>query len=136
MLFVRAVDNTPANRQALAQVFVDGGSGQTLADELEMFDNVAGFSLSGQPPAQAFGINTAAKATMRDGFINLLQQLTNARYAVIANTNMTERQLADTELFATNFPITINGQLVTWTTALNYLENEFGLLPIIPETQP
>lgn len=54
--------------------------------------------------------------------------------AVLANT--TFGQWADTELIATNFPITPNGQLVDWHKALQYLENEFGLLPIQEEAQP
>lgn len=131
--FVRAADNTPANRQALAQIFIDGGSGQTLAQELDMFDNVVALSTSGDPPAQAYGINTAVKPSMRDGFVDLLQQLTNARYAVVANTEL--QNFAYLELALTNFPVTPNGQIVSWQTALSYLESEFGLLVIQPEPE-
>ena len=127
-LFVRAVDATAANRQALAQILVDNGGMEVLQDELKMFDSVHRFSLTGEEPAQVYGLSIPAKLAMRDDFVTFLGTLTNARYAVTANTDLVNYD--ENELILTNFPITPNGQLVTWDTALNYLENEFGLIEI------
>ena len=127
-LFVRAVDATAANRQALAQILVDNGGMEVLQDELKMFDSVHRFSLTGEEPAQVYGLSLPAKLAMRDDFVTFLGTLTNARYAVTANTDLVQYQ--ENELIMTNFPITPNGQLVTWDTATSYLENEFGLVEI------
>lgn len=132
MLFVRASDVTPANKQAFADIYVNGGSGETIEDEKKMFNTMVRLSTSGEEPAQAFGVSTAAKLSMRDGFKALLDGLTNARYAIVANTDLLN--YADNELMMTNFPITPSGQIVTWNKALNYIENEFGLKVIIPES--
>ena len=70
---------------------------------------------------------------MKDEFVTFLGQLTNARYAVVANTTLV--QYEDGELIATNFDITPSGQIVTWEKSCNYLYNEFGLIQI-PEPEP
>ena len=130
-LFVRAVDVIPANRTAFANIYVNNGSGESLADERKMFDTVVRLSASGNEPAQAVGINTVAKTSMRDEFKSLLDSLTNARYAVVASVESLSYQ--ESELVMTNFDVTPNGQIVSWNKALNYIEKEFGLVEIQQE---
>lgn len=133
MLFVRAADNTPANRQAFSQIFVDGGSGESLENEEKIFDSAVRLSTTGQLPAQAFGVSTAAKGTMRTAIKALLDSLTNARYVVVANTTLP--QYADGELIDTNFDgLTPSGQIFTWQDTLDFIFAEFGVQPIVPET--
>jgi hypothetical protein len=133
-IFIRAVDVTPAAKAAFAQVYVDGDCLESYEDQLRMFDNVVRLSLSGEEPAQVYGVNTAAKTSMRDGFKALLDVLPQARYAVVANTTLPEYE--DGELVFTNFPgIVPSGQIVTWDKALQYLYNEFGLIVIVPEDE-
>lgn len=130
-LFVRAVDATLANKQAFAQIYVDGGTGETLENETKLLDVVTGFSQTGQPPAQAYGLNLTAKTGMRDAFVNFLDGLTNAGYAVVANTDLPN--FAEGELVATNFPVSPNGQIVSWEMAKQYLFDQYGLIEILPE---
>ena len=125
MLFVRAIDATLANKQAFADIFVNNGSGETIEDEKKMFDNTVRLSMNGEEPAQALGVSSAVKLSMRDGLKTLLDGLTNARYAVVANTDLPNYD--DGELMLTNFPVTPNGQIVSWQNALIYIENGFGL---------
>ena len=130
-LFIRALDATLANKRAFADIFINGGSGETLADEIKMFDHVIRLSTSGVAPAQAFGVSTVAQLSMKDELKTLLDGLTDARYVISANTTL--QNYADNELIATNFPVTPNGQIVTLQKALTYIENEFGLKVIEPE---
>ena len=130
-LFVRAADVTAANKSAFANTYVNNGSGEMLEDERKMFDSVVRLSASGNEPAQAVGINTVAKTSMRDGFKTLLDSLTNARYAVVASVELPNYQ--ESELVMTNFPVTPNGQIVSWDKALEYIESEFGLVVIRQE---
>ena len=127
-LFVRAVDATSANRQAIAEIYTNNGSGETVEDELKMFLSVVRLSTNGNEPAQAFGINTVAKTAMRDDFKTLLDSLTNARYAVIASVELPGYQ--ESELVMTNFDVVPGGQIVSWDAALGYIKNEFGLVVI------
>ena len=129
-LFVRAVDATPENKAALANIYVNNDSGQTFDDEMRMFLNLTRLSVSGELPVQVFGINTVAKTAMREGFKSLLDTLTNARYAVVASVELPGYQ--EHELVMTNFPVTPSGQIVSWKNALKYIENEFGLVVIPP----
>lgn len=130
-LFVRVVDATPANRQALAQIYVNHGSGQTLEEEMEILNTAARFSTSGAEPAQVFGLNIPAKTEMKDEFQALLAGLTQAGWAVVSNIKTPSIKYL--ELTATNFPVTPAGQRVTWAQALQYLENQYGLHEIEPE---
>ena len=130
-LFVRAADVTAVNKSAFANIYVNNGSGESLEDERKMFDSVVRLSASGNEPAQAVGINTVAKTSMRDDFKTLLDNLTNARYAVVASVELPDYQ--ESELVLTNFDVTPNGQIVSWDMALKYVEKEFGLVIISPE---
>ena len=130
-LFIRAVDNTVQNRINFANAFVNGGSLETLANERKLFNGVTRFSTTGNEPVQVFGISTAAKASMRDDLKAVLDGLTNARYAVVAS--VAHGSWEENELALTNFPVTPSGQIVTWQTALTFLENEFGLQEIEAE---
>ena len=129
-LFVRAQDATLANKRALAEVFA-AESGETVANEAKALDAVR-LSVSGEEPAQAFGLNTAITGTMRDGILAFLDTLTNPRWVVSANTTLP--QYADGEFIMTNFPDApdMTGKLVTWQMALSYLNNEYGLQVIVP----
>lgn len=132
-LFVRVVDATPENKTAFAEIYVNNDSGETLEDERKMFDHVVRLSISGNEPAQAYGINTVAKTSMRDEFEILLDSLTNARYAVVASVELPGYQ--EHELVMTNFPVTPSGQIVSWNMALQYIESELGLVVIPPEVE-
>ena len=127
-LFLRSIDATAANKQALAEIYSNNGSGETVADELKMFLSVARLSTTDNELAQAFGINTVAKTAMRDEFKALLDSFTNARYAVVASVELPGYQ--EHELVMTNFDVTPSGQIVSWKNALKYIENEFGLVVI------
>ncbi len=130
-LFIRQQDNTAQNRNDFANAFVNGGSLETVANERKLFNSAVRFSTTGNDPVQAFGINTAAKKSMRDDLKDVLDNLTDARYAVVANVAHGSWQ--ENELALTNFPsITPSGQIATWQSALTLLENEFGLLVIEP----
>lgn len=124
-LFIRSVDNTAQNRTDFANAFVDNGSMETVLNERKLFNGVTRFSTTGNEPVIAFGINTAAKKEMRDDLKVILDNLTNARYTVVAN--VAHGPWEENELALTNFPVTPSGQIVTWETALTFLNNEFGL---------
>lgn len=120
--FVRAVDATAENKNALADIYVNNGGMETRANELKMFLNPVKLSTTGNLPAQAFGFSTPAKTAMRDAFKALLDSLTNARYAVVAHDTgiLTRCNMAGLTL----------GQVVTWESALASLNAEFGLVVI------
>jgi len=125
-LFIRSVDNTAQNRTDFAQAFVNNGSMETVINERKLFDSAVRFSTTGSLPVQAFGINTAVKKDMRDDLKTILDNLTNARYVVVAN--VAHGPWEENELALTNFPgVTPSGQIATWQAALTFLENEFGL---------
>lgn len=86
MLFVRAVDNTPANRQAFGDIFANNTSGETAENEGKLFDAAIRLSTSGTAPAQAFGIEVAVKSAMRDALRAFLDTLPQCRYYVTMNT--------------------------------------------------
>lgn len=123
--FIRAVDATTTNKNTLAQIYVDHGGMEILVNELKMFTAPVKLSTTGQLPAQAFGFNSPVKLEMRDDFKALLDTLTGARYGIV--------RYDDLGLVLTNFPgITPTGQVVTWETALQRLNAEFGLQVIQP----
>lgn len=130
-LFVRVVDNTAQNRTDFANAFVNNGSLETAENEAKLFNSVVRFSTTGEEPAQAFGINTAAKKSMRDDLKVILDNLTNARYAAVAN--IAHGQWQENELALTNFPVNITGQIVTWQTAVTYMDDVFNLKVIQSE---
>ena len=135
-LFVRAVDATAQNKQAFAQIFVDNGGLETLQNELRAFDAPVKLSVSGEAPAQAYGLNTAVKPAMRDDLKTFLDGLTNARYVVVANTDLANYR--DGEFLATNFgdlPVDPTGKIVTWDQTLGFLRREFGLQVIQDEAE-
>lgn len=132
-LFIRSVDNTAQNRTDFAEAFVNNASMETVVNERKLFDAAVRFSVTGDEPATALGINTAAKKEMRDDLKIVLDNLTNARYAVVAN--IAHGSWEEHELALTNFPgVTPSGQIVSWQTALTFLENEFGL-QVIPSEE-
>ena len=127
-LFVRAVDATSENKRAFAQIFVDNDGLETLQNELRAFDAPVKLSVSGELPAQAYGLNTAVKPAMRDGLKTFLDGLTNARYVVVANTEL--RNYRDGEFVMTNFvdpDSDPTGKIVSWEATLRFLNREFGL---------
>ena len=125
--FVRAVDATLANRNALAQIYVSNGGMETRVNEKRMFDNPVKLSTTGNLPAQAYGFNGPAKMAMRNGFKALLDTLTDARYGVVRH--------GDLGLVLTNMPgIIPTDQTVTWETALQRMFQEFGL-QVIPSVE-
>ena len=134
-LFVRAADATQANRQALAQIFVNRGCGETLANEIKMFDGPVRLSTSGALPAQVFGLNTAIRSGMQSDIVAFLAGLTNPRYVVVSNT--ARLSYRDGEYITSNFPDPQpdpSGKIVTWQRTLQYLSDEFGL-QVIPDQE-
>ena len=135
-LFVRKDDATPANKAALASIYVDNGSLQSLADELKMFDHVTRFSMTGEEPATVLGINLTAKATMKDEFIAFLDTLTNPAYVALANTTLPNYADGEVILVSPNLPPGAVGMTVEWREALLYLDSLFGLKVIEAEVVP
>ena len=132
-LFVRAVDATAQNKAAFGAIFANNGGLETAENEARAFDNCVRLSVSGEAPAQAFGVNTAIKPAMRDELKTFLDGLTNARYVVVANTDLANYR--DGEFILTNFvdpDPDPTGRIVTWQNTLAYLNREFGL-QVIPE---
>lgn len=133
-LFVRAVDATATNKAAYGAIFANNGSLETAENEARVWDNCVRLSVSGETPAQAFGVNTAIKAGMQQALRDFLDTLTNAKYVVVANTTLAN--FADGEFILTNFvdptpdPV---GHLVTWNRTLEWLDTEFGLQVINEE---
>ncbi len=127
--FIRAVDDTPTNRTLFANVFVDNGAGEILANEEKIFDISVRLSTTGNEPAQALGISATVKKSMRDDFQAILDGFTNSRYAGVAN--VAHGQWEENELAITNYSgVTPEGQIVTWEKALTFLFNDFGLIVI------
>lgn len=126
MLFVRAIDNTPANRQSFAEIFASD-SGESVEDESKLFDAVTRLSVSGELPAQALGLNTPVKAAMRDALRTFLDTLSQSFYVVTANINLPNYDRG--EFIQSNLIAEWNGEFM-WQDALDYLYNERGLLVI------
>lgn len=131
-MFVRAVDATAANRNALAAIYVNNGSGETLQNELKMFNSVVRFSNTGEEPAQVYGLNLTAQTNMKDQFISLIQGLTNPAWVVLANTTLPEHLDGEVVTISANLPQNAIGQIITWEQAKTYLFNQFGMLEIPP----
>lgn len=134
-LFVRSVDATQANKLVLAHVYTDNGSMESVQDEVRALDHPVRLSVSGELPAQAYGLNTPLKTAMRADMQTFLDGLTNARYVVVANTKLPNYR--DSEFVLTNFPDPEpdpTGKIVTWQAALNFVNREFGL-QVIPDPE-
>ena len=132
-LFVRATDTTNANKNALAQIYVDGGAGETLENEKRMFNGVVRLSTTGAEPATVFGINLTAKQGMKDAFLTFFAGL-SAQTVWAALTNTAYNDFADGEVLAVSDTLdpTFVGTTATWQNALTYLENQYGLQVIQP----
>jgi len=127
-LFVRAVDATAENKAAFGAIFANNGSLETAENEAKVWDACVRLSTTGNAPAQAFGVNTAIKAGMQQALRDFLGTLTNARYVVVANTELAN--FRDGEFILTNFvdpDPDPTGKIVTWQAVLNWLNREFGL---------
>ena len=134
-LFVRKSDANQTNRQALASIYVNNGSGESLADEVKMFDTVVRLSATGEEPAQVFGLNLTAKPAMKDEFIAFVGSLTNPAYIALANTTLQNYADGEVILASSNLPQSAVGKIITWKQALGYLDNALGL-QVIPEPDP
>jgi hypothetical protein len=129
-LFIRQADVTEQVKDDFVSIFTNNGSGETAANERKMFDTLVKFSLDGELPAVAYGVQFAAKPAMKDDFVSFLIAYPTARYVVAANSRLYDLGYLDGELIATNFDVTPNGQIVTWDKVTKFLENEFGLIEI------
>lgn len=130
-LFVRAVDATAANKNALAAIYTNNGSGETPANELKMFGSVTRFSPTGAEPATYYGLNLTAQQAMKDQFISLVSGLTNPGWVVLANTTLPQHIDGEVIAISANLPQAAVGQVVTWEQAKAYLAN-LGLHEIPP----
>lgn len=139
MLFVRVVDNTASNRQAFGEIFANNGSGESVADESNLFNAVIRLSTSGIEPAQVLGLETALLLpNMRNDMCAFLDTLPLSRYYVIANiplVNFFQGELLEDNKAAASQPTLVG--VPPWGTtpftmadALADLEAERGLLVI------
>ena len=67
---------------------MDNGSGETHEHESKMFNNAVRLSFTGDEPADALAINTAAKGDMRDGLKTFVTGITGARWYVVAAVDL------------------------------------------------
>lgn len=126
-LFLRPADATRATKTALAQIYVDHGSGESLANERKMFDTMTRLSVSGAEPAQVFGFSLTATQAIYDGIMARTAGFDDPFWFVVANTTLPDH--ADGELIALtpNLPKYVLGTVLTWTEALGILEQAHGL---------
>lgn len=116
---------TLARRNAIADVFVNNGSGESQANERRIFEAAVRLSVSGNLPATAVTLNTAVKLGMRDSLANLIEAVPSARVMVV-----------DADTFAvvrTNVAGVAVGTIVTWEQWLAGLQTRYGL-QVIPES--
>lgn len=119
--------NTQVNRNAFAQVFVDEGSGESLADEKLMFTNAPRLALASAPTVQvARGCSVAVKGSMRTALqsafstINTpLASVNKLRWYAIANVDLPQHSTG--WLLATNYGSTagVVDTPFTWQDALD-----------------
>lgn len=130
MLFVRAVDNTPANRQSFGEIYANNGSMENVSDESKLFDNAMRLSTTGNTPAQVFGLETLLLLPdMRDDMRTFLDTLPQSRYYVVANIDLPQYDRG--ELMLANGGSGVMGEPFAMTDALNDLYNERGLQVIL-----
>jgi hypothetical protein len=134
-LFVRASDNTAQNRQAFGAIFANNTSGESEADEANLFNSVVRLSVSGSEPAQVLGINTAVKQTMRNAMAAFLDTLSQSRYYGVMNieteSNFDGKLIIDNKT-AAGQPTLVGQspwdiQPFKWSDALQDLFDERGL---------
>lgn len=128
-IFANTVANTQANRDTLAQVFVDSGAGESLANEKLMFGNARRLALAASPTVlAAHGISFPVKASMRDNLqtaiatINApLSNANKVRWYLVAVVDWSTFQAGD--LIASNRSTVdaLIGQPFTWQDALTDL---------------
>jgi hypothetical protein len=132
-IFIKKSDVTSDIKWTIARILSDNGSLELPENEIKMFDGITGFSRDGKEPAVVYGIALTVKRGIKDAFMQFLEAYPEARYVVSANTDLVGYD--DGELIATNFNVIPSGQTVTWEKAVNYLENEFGLVEIPKEDE-
>jgi hypothetical protein len=133
-IFANTVANTQANRDALAQVFVDSGAGESLANEKLMFTNAVRLALPASPSVlAAHGVSFPVKASMRDNLqtaiatINApLSNANKVRWYLVAAIDWTTFQAGD--LIASNRS-TVDGLVGTPFTFADAL-TDLGLVAI------
>lgn len=111
-LFVKESDVTPENKAAFAAIFATNGSGETIADESKLFDNVLRLSVSGELPAQVYGLAVPLKPEMREPMEGFLDTLSQSRYYVVRNLVLQPGQFIG-QLMKTNDaiePLVVPGQ--------------------------
>lgn len=152
-LLVTEVDATLANKTAIAEIIVNGGSGQTVQDEMKNFD-VIKFERVANPQAGVFarGASLPLKDAMRDGLRDFFKQSNDPpsdplqgnrkawEIASVAHNGHFEGQLLRTYqvlqgvvTYETTFDAPWNTQPFTWNVMLAELLATFGLQPIIEE---
>lgn len=125
-IVVRADLVTPARKTVVARMFSDNGSLETVVNEAKMLDNAVRLSVSGNLPAQAYGVSTPVQLSMRDAIRDLVVSL-NTNFPgggyVIVTANVTFNSLTKDELIFTNHPDgqPFVGQTVTARNILNFL---------------
>jgi hypothetical protein len=101
IFFVRADDVTPENKAVFAAIFSDNGSGETYENEAKLFDSVLRLSVSGELPAQVFGIVVPVKPVMREALEDFIETVPQSRYYGVRNLVLNGNQFVG-QLLKTN----------------------------------
>lgn len=135
MLFVRAVDVTVENKITFGTIFSANGSGETAENESRLLDKTTRLSVSGEEPAQVFGINTAILLPdMRIAVRNFINTLPQVRYYIVSNIDTDYYNEGDYIESNKDGLVWLGG--FTWQDALNDLYTERGLRVIPPAILP
>lgn len=116
-----------------AQIYVTGGSGETLANEKKCFDSVVRLSLSGAMPVTHYGLSTPVKPAMLAPFVALLNSLSGCSAVGVAHTDLTNHPIH--EVIQSTMAGVTEGQILTWDQTLQYLNTQWGL-KVIPNVVP
>lgn len=127
--FAAAANNTPENRQTLAEIFANNGSGETVASEKKAFDSVRRYNTTGDPedPVQIMAISSLIKPVMWNPIKTLWEEtLTNARYFVTANdvVNYLGTEYQYGELAETNSEYATTGEQFSFDDGLDAINAE------------
>ena len=129
MVFAPLAAITENNKDTLAAVFTNNGSGETVANERKMFDNVARLAFAAAPTVLvARGFTTPVKQSMRDALQTAIETinapLSNAnkvRWYALAAIQLENADEGDLLLSNRNTVDNRIGTLFTWQDALTDL---------------
>ena len=126
-LFVRATDVTNTNKILLAGIYVLNGSGETLENELKMFDGSIKLSDG------IIGLNLTATQPMLDQIMRLVSSLSDPIWIVTANTTLPDYADGSVISISPNLPQDVVGRVISWNDVLTIIEDQFGLRELTPD---